>query len=165
MFVYLDTETTGLNPLRHQVWEMAWALDDGPVNSAVVPHTLDNADPRALEINRYHERWDRANLRDIEQPLRAAIQGQTLVAANPAFDAAFLQSRWGCWGNAPWKYRMLDIEAYAAGVLGWDKPYGLATIAEELGIEPGDHTAEQDVRCLRECHKRLSARSLNQNWA
>ena len=52
--VFVDVETTGLNEDVHQVFEVAWALDVGPVHSFTVPHTLDQADDMALEINRYH---------------------------------------------------------------------------------------------------------------
>ena len=40
---------------------------------------------------------------------------------------------------------------------GLSEPKGLAYIAEQLGVEPGDHTAAKDVRCLRECFWRLQA--------
>lgn len=159
MFVYLDTETTGLNPTVHQVWEIAYALDDEPIQKGYVPHTLVNADAKALEIGGYDER-----IPDLiaggpldEYRLQSILIGRTLVAANPHFDASFLNERWRTWGKAPWKYRMLDIEAYAAGVLGWDLPKGLAGICEALGVTPGDHTAAGDVHALRKCHRALRA--------
>ena len=59
------------------------------------------------------------------------------------------------WGFSPWHYRLLDVEAYAMGVLGWDEMHGLATIAEALGVDQPDHTAATDVRVLRDCFYRL----------
>lgn len=159
-FVYLDTETTGLDPDRHEVWEIAYAIDDGPVLSAFVPHSLATADREALELNGYWRRHvgrvdDRADLH-----ARLALDGATLVGANPAFDAAFLRARWGV---TPWKYRLLDVEAYAMGALGFDEPRGLAAIREalvELGrdIPEPDHTAGGDVATVRACH--LALRSI-----
>jgi hypothetical protein len=55
--VIVDTETTGLEPERHQLWEVAL------INRATghkwlfrVQPDLADADPSALEIGRYHER-------------------------------------------------------------------------------------------------------------
>lgn len=156
-FVYIDTETTGLDPLRHQVWEIAYAVDDEPVRSQIVLHSLYQADPDALKIGGHTDRCNAishpfGDSSGFESDLRKALSGATIVGANPAFDAGFLAARWG---TRPWKYRLLDVEAYAMPWLGLDEPRGLAYIAEQLGIKPGDHTAAEDVRCLRECHLAL----------
>lgn len=169
--VYLDTETTGLNPMIHDAWEVAWAVDDGPVLTTLLGHGLATADPTALAINQYYartadklvriDRFDRKDYRYYpketrESELHEALHGATIVGANPAFDAAFLQQRWGCWGNAPWKYRMLDIESYAAAVFDLEVPIGLGNIAARLGIDQAAaHTADDDVLVLRECHLKL----------
>ena len=159
-FVYLDTETTGLDPDRHEVWEIAYAVDGGPILSGVVAHSLRYADPTALAMNGYLDRGTVGVPSDVESICRSALEGATLVGANPAFDAAFLRARWGV---APWHYRMLDVEAYAMGALGWDVPKGLATIAEALAVGHGydipkpDHSAAGDVATLRACHLALAA--------
>lgn len=155
--VFVDLETTGLNPLVHQVWEIAYAVDAEPIRAGFVQHSTVSADPEALRIGGYHQRYNGSlwNERVVEEEMREVLAGATLVAANPAFDAAFLSQRWGCWGSAPWRYRLLDVEAYAAGVFQWREPRGLAAICTELGVEPGDHTAYHDVRALRECYYRL----------
>lgn len=156
--VFLDTETTGLDPALHQVWEIAYAVDDGPILSAIVRHDLRYATGEALEIGGHNTRClaDHQDSADWAvgwiATLLGSLDGATLVGANPAFDAAMLRARWG---HAPWHYRLLDIEAYAMGVLGWEEPRGLAAIAEHLGIQPGDHTAAGDVRCLRDCFRAL----------
>jgi DNA polymerase III epsilon subunit-like protein len=87
-----------------------------------------------------------------ESALFAALKGACLVAANPAFDAAFLRARWG---ESPWHYRLLDVEAYAMPALNLDRPHGLAYIAEQLGVTAPDHSAEQDVLTLRACYLKL----------
>ena len=152
--VFIDTETTGLDPARHQIWEIAFAVDDGPIQSGVVHHSLIGADPVALDLNGYWERqddFDRGKAFSYETLVRDALEGNTLVAANPAFDAKFLQARWGV---APWKYRMLDIESFAApyvGVKDDGSLFGLKDIAWGLGVEQPDHSARQDVNVLRQC--------------
>ena len=86
----------------------------------------------------------------------------TFVAANPGFDAHFVSKVFRALDEAydieevdPWHFRLWDIEAYAAGVLGLDELPGQSTIAKLLGIEPGDHTAEGDVTCGGLCMRRL----------
>ncbi len=162
-FVYLDTETNGLDPSVHQVWEIAYAIDDGPVRADVVAHTLISADDDALKINGYMDRTNHLptikNAFLFEDEVFGALDSRTVVGANPAFDAAFLRTRWG---RAPWRYRMLDVEAYAMGALGYNEPQGLATIASDLQsagwpIPDPTHRAADDVETTRACHKALLA--------
>lgn len=160
--VYLDTETTGLDPTIHDIWEIAYAVDDGPIHSAIVRHSLTFADPTALAVSRYYDRTGggdppTATTRWFELTLRDLLDGATLVGANPAFDAAMLYARWG---QAPWHFRLLDIEAYAMGTLGYDLPRGLATITRDLrargyDIPEPDHSAAADVAATRACHLAL----------
>lgn len=55
-FVYLDGETTGLWAGRHDLFEVAWAVDAGPIQEIQFLHTLRDADPEALHLNGY---WPR----------------------------------------------------------------------------------------------------------
>jgi len=163
-FVFLDLETTGLDPAKHQAWEAAYAVGlDGPVQHGLLPHDAANADPAAMHLNNYLVRMEQAN-QDLKTALKfegafkTALQGATLVGANPAFDAAFLKARWG---DTPWHYRLLDVESYAMPLLGYDKPQGLKVICEELTacgyeIYQPDHSARADVLCVRDCFKALS---------
>lgn len=159
--VYLDTETTGLDPDRHHIWEIAYAINDGPIESAFVPHSIVGASETALEVGGYYRRISFRVSDQFERGLATDLEGATIVGANPAFDAAFLRARWGF---APWNYRLLDIETYAAAVLGYRTPPSLKTIQEELvkrgfKIPAPDHTAAGDVATLRACHKALTDRA------
>lgn len=160
-FVFLDTETTGLNPARHQVWEAAYAVgEDGPVVRGFLQHDASTGDPAALHMNHYFDRVNGADLMEalkFEGELKSALRGATIVGANPAFDMAFLRARWG---DEPWHYRPLDVESYAMPILGYDSPQGLATISDDLRalgheIYMADHTARADVICLRDCYRIL----------
>lgn len=170
-YLFLDTETTGLDVSRHSIWEIGYAIDDEPVNAAVVSHTLVGADDAALEIGNY---WHRM----YEEPFSAhegvIWEGETrkrlesfdgtlyLVGANPDFDARFLEARWGI---TPWHYRTIDIESYAMGPIGpllSDPivPVGLFRTVELLnslgwGIPVPNHSAGGDVESARAVFKAL----------
>jgi DNA polymerase III alpha subunit (gram-positive type) len=158
--VFLDTETTGLDPRVHEVWEIAVAINEAPISSYRLPHSLATADPKALEINGY---WTRANLPgstdayDLE--LRELLTGATIVGANPAFDTAFLSARWRC---TPWHHRLIDVESMALTVLGYERPKGLHGLAGDLrerghDIPEPDHTAAADVATTRAVYFALRA--------
>jgi DNA polymerase III epsilon subunit-like protein len=162
--IYLDTETTGLDPDRHEVWEISYAVGDAEIQQSFVEHTLENAEPIALEIGRYHERFptdfNLAEADKFESDLIEKLADVTVVGANPAFDAKMLSKRWGV---EPWHYRLLDIESYAMPYFGWEKPKGMKAIYDALTeegfvIPTPDHTAAGDVRALREVHKILQER-------
>lgn len=165
--VYLDTETTGLDAARHSVWEIAYAIEEGPILSSFVGHSLHSADPIALEIGRYYSRVPTVAFQgnkkslDYEAELRTRLTGCTIVGANPAFDAKMLEARWG--GLAPWHYRLLDIESYAMPYFGWSKPKGMKDIYDRLknegfDIPEPDHSAGGDVATLRRAHQILQSR-------
>lgn len=152
--VYLDIETTGLEPMLHDVVEIAWAVKAGDIKTFVPEHNLAYADPAALRINGYFERGlDRRT--DDTLPLRHELirdlQGATIVGSNPAFDTAFLRRRIG---YAPWHHRLIDVSNVSMMVFDWTRPRGLADIVEELRalgytIPAPDHTAAGDVEATR----------------
>lgn len=156
--VFIDTETTGLE-LEHDIWEIAYAIGDGPVVSAIVPHSLQNADLKALEMNGYRVRFQPGFVdRTFDVDLRSRLAGKTLVGANPSFDAYRLQRRWGV---APWRYRMLDVESMAFGLVsGFDSVPGLKNLTGYLQtngyqVPSNDHSAAGDVAAVREVYKSL----------
>jgi DNA polymerase III alpha subunit (gram-positive type) len=154
-YIFLDTETTGLLHSVHDVWEIAYAINNGPIHSSFVEHDIESADPKALEINGYKDRFKGLPQfpQLFEMNLQEAGKNATLVAANPAFDNGFLVARWGF---RPWQYRMLDISTYAMPYFDWKIPEGLATVAKCLDISAPDHTAAEDVNVLRQCFYKLA---------
>ena len=159
--VAIDCETTGLDPDRHDVFEVAYqrlGIDPEPV-TLWLPHDDSTADPRAMQINRGYERWPGAYTRTWGAQLLLALDGAHILGSNPAFDAAFLRRKFGefYYGDTdPWHHRMIDVATYAMPVLGWATPRGLADVRIALAArgydspEP-DHTAAGDVRTLVAC--------------
>jgi hypothetical protein len=155
---FLDTETTGLDVGVHQVWEVAVALDDGPIQVVHVAHGLAGADPAALELNGYAERV-RPPTACWRKLLLGLLTDVTLVGSNPGFDAAHLRHLLGA---APWNYRTIDVATGVMWLAGWDEPRGLQGATYELrrrgyDIPMPDHTAAGDVATVRAAYHALRA--------
>jgi DNA polymerase III epsilon subunit-like protein len=113
--IFVDTETTGLDLDRHEVWEigMVMADSDNPFTEPetalvrVEPTWMENADPGALRVNRYYSKT--AHLRGTSRASGVDPTGETwsdpysvavylcllfenaiIVGNNPAFDEMFL---------------------------------------------------------------------------
>jgi hypothetical protein len=152
--VFVDTEYDRLDTGTANLVEAAFAVEDGRIRCAVPPHSIEGADAKALEINRYFERdlgdkscWDRHILGDLAD----ATAGQTVVGANPRVDAEVLRR---FIGYEPWHYRLCDIESVAYLLLGFPQMPGLREIRvklTELGYElpEPNHSAAGDVETLR----------------
>lgn len=136
---FIDTETTGLDPDQHEIWEIAVIMrhpGGGDWEShyqlrKAELHLIHSADPKALEIGRYYERLivsDDCGYAQIDgtgkpcamsyktlvHDLTRLLDGAVLVGSNPAFDAAFLRNFLDA---APWHYRTVDIATLAVGHL------------------------------------------------
>lgn len=178
--IVADVETTGLCPFTHQATEVAWwdsATDE--YGELVLPHTLDQADPMALEVQRYDER----GVADLPHATPSQVKdlwtlfgGETedraakpiLVGSNAGFDAAMLGGtfhRAGLAPSQPWYYRPLDVASIAQWGLGWvddnGHPLKLFRLAERLDVTVPDnaaHTAIGDVRTTVQVLTRLLER-------
>lgn len=187
--IFLDTETTGLQPDRHTPWEIAWVTalhNKGDRTLALVDRfqatvplnfkETENADPEALKVGRYDERkvdgfrpredvvarlkWAATRIGALAAELDAARSEAStppppivphLVGAVPSFDHAMLCMNWLGWpgfGEGLWHYHLIDVEALAAGTLGYPPPYKSDDLTAMLGIkvdEKDKHTAMGDV--------------------
>lgn len=142
---FVDLETTGLNPLRHEPWEVGLVLrgDDGRDEEYLWQLPVDGgrADPVALTIGKFYER--RWGAEKILGPVNGKRQeegkerrvhsdfvprwakrfaelthGAVFVGANPTFDDAFLRPLLRANGACPgWHYRLVCVESLAVGYL------------------------------------------------
>ncbi|MGN0100733.1 MAG: exonuclease domain-containing protein [Dietzia sp.] len=181
--VVVDVETSGLDPRRHSVLEVA-ALDLTTheelifVPSPVVPDDdrwwrwfarrrrwQDLASPEAMKVNRYHER--RVSDLQLDVPrttgawtaLNAMLAGNLIAGANPEFDAKFVDTTMRQWGIEPRRRRQTrDLVTYAAGALDFDPaiPMRSGDLIDRLGITNVlPHSAEGDARAAAEAFQMI----------
>lgn len=164
----VDIETTGTDHQVAQVTEVAWYDIDTNERGVFIPaHTLDGADPVALEISRYDERIkgkpqdDGTLLAEFHQRMGGDGTKSSLWAANPSFEVRFLMGLFARTGldPHPFHYRPFDLEEGAYWLLPHlfehgQKP-GLKQIAEVFGIKFSHHDAMEDVEASVQVIRRL----------
>jgi DNA polymerase III epsilon subunit-like protein len=113
--VFVDCETTGLDPERHHIWEIAWLVRDpdltgntDDINHWMIRPDLSTADPNALAIGRYYERIGKLATQPVgTTQIMVEVDGALKVNGNPPLtqlaadlandlDGAFVV------GNVPW---------------------------------------------------------------
>lgn len=137
---FLDTETTGLDPDQHEIWEVALIVDDEEYLWQL-PVDLGRADARALDVGRFHERRQKPASESSTAELALdgrdefvvpamslgrwchqfarLTWGRHLVGAVVSFDEErlrrLLRANHACPG---WHYHLIDVEALAVGAVG-----------------------------------------------
>lgn len=173
--IFLDTETTGLRPDIHTIWEIAWVtayhdfeggalhiVDSFESTVHVGFRELKNADPDALKVGRFEERHrggkmeKEAVVAELTASIARLIEGGLplphFVGAVPGFDHAMLCRNWLGWpgfGEGLWHYHLIDVETLVAGKLGVHPPYKHSELAKAVGVEINKktrHTAMGDVQ-------------------
>lgn len=155
---FVDTETLGLDADVHPVWEIGLILPDGVEYTwqvKVTDRELSLAHPRALEIGRFAERYNKT---DEPRPrswiARSLVEiiepGLHLAGAVVSFDEERLRRLlWAEGYTPPWHYHLVDVEALGAGALGIPPPWSSAELSMGLGVDPDAferHTALGDAR-------------------
>lgn len=148
--VFLDTETTGLDPVRHEIWEVGLIVDDKEYHW-FLPVDLSAADAVALNIGGYHDRHPHGlhkvpgnktrcvSVVTFAKEFARLTWGKHLVGAVVSFDEERLRKLLIANGQTyGWHYHLVDVEAlmvgYLAGRQRGDRLYALETI--HTGIAP-----------------------------
>jgi len=165
--VFCDIETTGLSWRSSNAIEIAYMTEDMLIPEVVIPYTLnrnapgfpwDISDPKAMEINHFYERYPNGVEYTGDLSISNMIEvmtDSTLVGANVRFDARFIEK---LIGEEVWHHRLFDLQAYAAGVFGWDRPCAWSDICKHIKyLEPGfmtspDHTAAADTLSVKQAY-------------
>lgn len=163
---FIDTETTGLDRITRQVWDVGIIRRDPNgrrvIFSAIVADVdMRHADPRSLEIGRFSQRHPKEGgtpepgtevmrEREVAEKAHALLDGCYLVGAVPWFDEHglfWMMERVGL-PVEPYHYHFVDVENLAAGQLQMQPPWDFDKLLSRYGIrydERKRHTALGDA--------------------
>ena len=177
MLHFVDTETTGLNPMEHELLSVAIITEygDGRIDrwsSKVKPKRIEDAHPKALEVNGYtDEGWqDAPEFEAIFPEIQRRLRKGMIVGHNIAFDIAFLREAYKSAGVNP-DDKKTGIARYKIDTITLAHEHlqpmglwflGLDSIRKFLGWSfENSHTALQDAEDCRRLYWSL----LRKNWA
>ncbi len=173
---FIDLETTGLNPYKHEIIEIGCLLARQVPESGrgarlefiedfsirVKPVHLENAEPEALRITGYNEAdWLFAS--DLKPALQTLVDKATdtiMVAQNITFDWSFLSKALFDNNIQPkFHYHRIDLMSMAFMRLYHQEGvqrFSLWALAEYFGIkQERAHTALDDVRVSFQIYSKL----------
>lgn len=117
--VFIDLETTGLNPDVHEIIECALVYDDDtPVyHRYVKANRMHLADYKALQINKYRERiheWDQAiSSEQLAFELAYLLKDKIIIGHNPSFDYSFIKELFSHHGQSSPRNQLVDTKTLA----------------------------------------------------
>lgn len=169
---FLDLETTGLDPARHDIIEIGLVLVSAKTLTIVQQHSvrvrperLEQAEAEALAINGYDERaWkDAVSLREALEELAPLIEGTLVAGHNVGFDWSFLEAGFK---RASLPLPEVDYHRLDTASLAWPlhsnhdtTSLSLSEVCRYLGIyRPSPHRALDDARCAYEVAFRMHQR-------
>lgn len=174
--IFLDTETTGLNPDIHEVIQIGcvivsqdWISSNTPTFEMVEqfelkikPERIEDADPTALRVNGYDAAdWVFAyTAKEAMTILADKAKGAIMVAHNVAFDHMFIEKAFRNVGiENTMHYHKLDTISIAFAKLHTNhdiEKFSLRALGEYFGIENKQaHTALSDARATFELYQKL----------
>jgi len=180
-YLYIDVETTGLDPLRHGVHQLAvlFVIDGEIVDRVgyrIAPYQSCQFDPKALEISGVSEEKiacgdsERIVMRDLSYRLRRVRYGTKTrsdrwspVGYNVGFDMGFFKElvmRTDMFRYSDlMTHRQVDVlqlvrNMQAAGMIG-SKSAKLSDICAEFGVELDAHDAMNDIEATFVLHRKL----------
>jgi len=184
---WCDVETTGLDPQKNGIWQIAYLIHDGDrdINREfkIQPFPTDEIEDRALEVGgikrddlkTFHPaiKVYRALLADLGTIVDKYDQRDKMLfyAYNAAFDNQFLRSffvkcgdkYFGSWFWFPYLDIMTLAMYYLKDRRSQMPNFKLATVANELGIKIKDenlHNASYDIEITRKILQEI----INENF-
>ena len=167
-FAFIDTETTGLNLVRHEIIEIGCVLTTPELEVIeefeikIKPERIEDADPVSLKINHYDpEKWEDAyTLNEAIKIFADKVKDAIMVGHNVAFDAGFLDCAFHKTGlENTLHYHRLDTVSMAWAKLHREpdlEHFSLRELGLRFDIENADaHRALSDARATYELYKKL----------
>lgn len=176
--VFVDTETTGLDPDRHEIWEVGLIYqraesDEWTEASWQLPVDLGRADAFALSVGQFHIRRRPGSLSSLDAfstMFAKLTRGKHLAGAVVSFDEERLRKLLRANGACPeWHYHLIDVEALAVGYLngqGYDPtnpalllPWDSEMLSHWVGVDPDTfdrHTALGDARWAKAVYEAVT---------
>jgi DNA polymerase-3 subunit epsilon len=170
--IFLDTETTGLEPKEgHRIVEIAAIAfdnrralsgDDGEFHRYVNPER--ESDPEALKVHGLTEAMlaDKPKFADIADALADFLRGGEIIMHNAEFDAAFLNSELARAGGLPLEKiaaKITDTVAMARRLYP-NRSAKLDDLCVRLGIAKsarGQHSALSDTKLLARVYMAMTS--------
>lgn len=179
LIAFVDTETLGLDPDRHAIWEVGLVLYDPEAETVVSEHLwqlkltgeqLDAGDPIGMDIGGFNQRYYAQTAVPVDVFLEqfiALTEDRThLAGAVVSFDEERLRRLALSYGFEPdWHYHIIDVEAMALGVIWNDGqtfplPWKSDDVAAQFGVtitEEDRHTALGDARWALRLYQAIGA--------
>lgn len=173
---FIDTETTGTDPNKHEIIELAVIIarqvpreGKGPkleiieeCEWKIKPMHLETAEEQALRVNGYNEvDWMFASeLKPVMEQFAKKTQSCSFVSHNLVFDYAFVQKAFEETGvESLMHYAKMDTISMAFARL-YDAPqadkFSLRALCELLKVDNTKaHTALADTRALVDCYRKM----------
>ena len=168
---FIDLETTGLVPQRHELIEIAYVIVSQPDFTVMKEHVmqikplhLDTADQEALRIIHFDKRdWSGAiSRREAMTRFAADVKGCIMVGQNITVDWSFLREALSEEQmNDPMHYHRLDVMSIAYGLLKDEvdiRKFSLKELVDYFHITVEHmHSALDDTKATFEVYKKLLA--------
>lgn len=181
LLIFLDTETTGLNPDIHRPIEIAYKIVENVTNKILINYqskitpsreVWDAADPNSLEVNGFSfdellggksEQTVASEIVNDFNHVELAKKGGVFICQNPSFDRIFFNKiiSVNFQNDAKWPYHWLDLAsmywAYVNGKIDQEMQLSKNNIAKALGLpkEKHPHRAMNGVEHLMQCYQAL----------
>jgi len=167
--IFLDVETSGLDPNIQEILEICLMDKDGNIllHSKVKPQNIETAHPKALKINGYNEKdWELApSFRDLAPKIHELLKWAIAAGHNPGFDLGFIKAelkRADPTGDLGYLkgigYHLVDTVSLAYEQLSDCGLTGLSliTVCNFLGVElKNAHSAVADTEAARQCYFKM----------